>query len=44
VVFSTILGFIVWHEVPDSLSLAGAILIIAGSGINFYYNQKRISS
>lgn len=44
VVFSTLLGFIVWHEVPDTLSLAGAALIIAGSGINFYYNQKRTVS
>jgi len=40
VVFSTILGFVLWAEWPDTLTLVGALLIIAGSGINFYYNQK----
>lgn len=40
VVFSTVLGFVIWAELPDTLTLAGAGLIIAGSGINFYYNQK----
>lgn len=40
VVFSTILGFLIWAELPDALTLLGAGLIIAGSGINFYFNQK----
>ncbi len=40
VVFSTFMGLLIWGEWPDSLTLTGAILIILGSGINFYFNQK----
>ncbi len=42
VVFSTILGLAIWGEWPDILTLIGATLIIAGSGINFYFNQKAV--
>ncbi len=41
VIFSTILGLVIWSEWPDALTLAGALLIIGGSGINFYYNLKK---
>jgi len=41
VVFSTFLGFVIWAEWPDTLTLLGAGLIVGGSGINFYFNQKQ---
>lgn len=41
VVFSTLLGFVIWAEWPDTLTLTGGALIVAGSGINFYFNQKK---
>ncbi len=40
VVFSTLLGLIIWSEWPDALSLTGAVLIVGGSFVNYYFNQK----
>ena len=40
VVFSTLLGLVIWAEWPDALTLVGAILIVGGSFVNYYYNQK----
>lgn len=41
IVFSAILGIIVFSEIPDSLSLFGGILIISAGFLNFYGSRKR---
>ncbi|MBI9106271.1 MAG: DMT family transporter [Spirochaetales bacterium] len=40
VVFSVIIGFFLWHEVPDLLSAAGALLII-GAALFLYFQRRR---
>jgi drug/metabolite transporter (DMT)-like permease len=41
IIFSSILGFLFLNEVPDKLSIAGGILIIASSLILFFYGKKQ---
>jgi drug/metabolite transporter (DMT)-like permease len=41
IIFSSILGFLFLNEVPDKLSIAGGILIIASSLILFIYGKKQ---
>ena len=41
IIFSTILGFLIFGEVPDVYSFVGYGLIIAASFFMFLYNQKR---
>lgn len=44
IIFSAALGFIVFGQIPDSMSIIGYILIIAsGIGI-FFYNKKQVVS
>ena len=38
IIFAAILGFLIWQEIPDILSLIGGIIIIGISIIIFYYN------
>jgi len=40
IVFAAILGFLIWQEIPDLLSIIGGSIIIAVSVIVFYYNLK----
>lgn len=39
IVFSTIIGLIIWHEIPDILTVLGGALIIAGGFTNYYSNK-----
>lgn len=41
VVFSVIVGFLIWHEIPDLFSLAGAILII-GAALLLYFKRRKM--
>lgn len=41
IIFAAIIGFIVWDEVPDLLSLLGSILIIGMAIVTFLYENKR---
>ncbi|MCB2293268.1 DMT family transporter [Clostridium algoriphilum] len=41
IVFSAIIGFIVWSEVPDVLSIIGTLIIITTAVFAFIYNEKR---
>jgi drug/metabolite transporter (DMT)-like permease len=41
VVFSLIIGFLIWREIPDFLSMGGALLII-GAAIFLYFKRRRI--
>lgn len=43
IIFSSILGFIFWKEIPDLLSLVGGSLIIFAGIVIFMYNNKYIN-
>lgn len=40
ILFSALLGFIVFNQIPDSLSFVGYVIIIISAVMNFIYNQK----
>lgn len=42
IIFSAIIGLILWNEIPDSLSIIGGILIILGGYINYICNKPQI--
>jgi len=42
IIFAVIIGFFIWGELPDTLSIIGGILIIGVGVINFMYNQKKL--
>ncbi|MCY6355590.1 DMT family transporter [Clostridium sp. ZS2-4] len=44
IVFSTLLGLVVFKEYPDILSIIGGGLIISAGGINFYYGKGKTKS
>ena len=41
ILFAALLGFLIWHEIPDFLSIIGGMIIIGISVIIFYYNLKQ---
>jgi len=41
IIFSTLLGFLIFGMIPDYLSIIGYIIIIAMATLNFFYNKKR---
>lgn len=41
IIFSTILGFIVLHELPDVLSFLGYAIVIGASVLMYLFNRKR---
>lgn len=41
IVFSGIIGFFIWNEVPDKLSVLGGVIILAMATIVYFYNKKR---
>lgn len=41
IIFASILGFIIWSEIPDILSITGGILIILSGYIVFRYTNAR---
>ncbi len=43
-IFATVLGFFVFGQIPDVLSIAGYIIIIAMAIAMFIYNNKKIGS
>ena len=42
ILFSALLGFVVFRQIPDYLSFIGYAIIIASAILNFVYNQKTI--
>ncbi|MCT4686112.1 DMT family transporter [Vallitalea sp.] len=42
IIFAALMGFLVWGELPDWLSLLGSILIIVTAVVAFIYQNKRI--
>ncbi len=41
IVFSGIIGFFIWNEVPDKLSVLGGVIILTMATIVYFYNKKR---
>lgn len=39
IIFSAIIGLLIWSEIPDSLSVLGGILIILGGYLNYICNR-----
>lgn len=42
ILFSGIIGFFLWNEIPDTLSVFGGILIVLAAVVTFVYNNKII--
>jgi len=42
IVFSAVIGFFLWEEIPDVLSVLGGILIVTAAIITYLYNNKWI--
>jgi drug/metabolite transporter (DMT)-like permease len=42
IIFSAIIGFIIWSEVPDFLSVIGTLIIIAVAIFIYVYNEKTV--
>ncbi|EDS78264.1 DMT family transporter [Clostridium massiliodielmoense] len=41
IVFSGIIGFFIWNEIPDKLSILGGVIILIMATIVYFYNKKR---
>ncbi|KGM98449.1 membrane protein [Clostridium novyi A str. 4552] len=41
IVFSGIIGFFIWNEIPDGLSVLGGVIILLMATIVYFYNKKR---
>jgi drug/metabolite transporter (DMT)-like permease len=41
IVWAILLGFLIWHQLPDALSLAG-ILILASAGLYTFYREQQL--
>ncbi|MCF7793056.1 MAG: DMT family transporter [Candidatus Cloacimonetes bacterium] len=41
IIFAGVIGFLIWQEIPDYLSLIGGIIIIAASIVVFAYNSRQ---
>ena len=42
IIFTAIIGFIIWSEVPDFLSVIGTVVIIAVAIFIYVYNEKAV--
>lgn len=40
IIFATVLGYLIFGEVPDRYSIVGYILIVAASLVMFLYNRR----
>jgi len=41
IIFAAIMGFMLWGEIPDFLSIIGGVLIIGTSALIFFYNNNK---
>lgn len=41
-VFSTLIGAIIWLEIPDQYSIIGIFLILTGAYVNYYSSKKKV--
>lgn len=41
IIFSTLLGLLIFDMIPDYLSIIGYIIIISMAALNFFYNKKQ---
>ncbi len=40
IIFSVIIGFFIWSEIPDWLSIVGGSLIVLSAVVSYYFNRK----
>lgn len=40
ILFATVLGYVIFGEIPDGLSFLGYTLIVASSAVMFFYNRR----
>ncbi len=41
-VFSTLIGAVIWLEIPDQYSILGILFILAGAYTNYYSSKKKV--
>lgn len=41
IVFALVLGYMIWGEIPDLLSIFGSLILI-GTGINLYFQKRKV--
>ncbi|NBG89644.1 DMT family transporter [Isachenkonia alkalipeptolytica] len=41
-VFSTLIGAVIWLEIPDQYSLIGILFILTGAYVNYYASKKKV--
>ncbi|MBC2857315.1 DMT family transporter [Cetobacterium sp. 2A] len=41
IIFAAIYGVLLWHQIPDSLSLIGGFIILGSAYLNFYEHKKK---
>lgn len=44
IVFSIIIGFFIWREIPDMLSILGGTIITLMAIVVYFYNKKEVSN
>lgn len=44
ILFSTAIGFFIWHEVPDWKSMIGGVLIVVAALGTYLYNNRRVQA
>jgi drug/metabolite transporter (DMT)-like permease len=44
IVFSGLLDWIIWHEIPDAMTLFGMLLVILGCIVSIFISQQRTKS
>ncbi|WP_425449397.1 DMT family transporter [Dethiothermospora halolimnae] len=41
IIFSTVIGILIWSEIPDKLAIIGGLLIITAGFINYQFNRRK---
>ena len=44
ILFSAMIGFLIWGEVPDGLSMMGGVLVVAAAGLTFWYSNRKVKT
>ncbi|BES64083.1 DMT family transporter [Gottschalkiaceae bacterium SANA] len=44
ILFSAVIGYLIWGEVPDGLSLLGGALVVAAAGLTFWYSNRKVKT
>jgi drug/metabolite transporter (DMT)-like permease len=44
ILFSAVIGYLIWGEVPDGLSMLGGALVVAAAGLTFWYSNRKVKT